>query len=53
MSVGIIGGADGPTAIFLASSFNWPLAIGTAVLIAGTVVFFVRKRKSKRLRNKE
>jgi LPXTG-motif cell wall-anchored protein len=52
MSVGIIGGADGPTAIFIASSFNWPLVIGTAVIIAGGIVFFIQKRKSKKLRDK-
>ncbi len=26
MEIGIIGGSDGPTAIFLASSVNWPLS---------------------------
>ncbi len=46
MSVGVIGGADGPTAIFVSSSVNWGLVIGTAVVIAaGIILLFVRKRK--------
>lgn len=45
-SVGIIGGADGPTAIFVTG--NWwllPLtAIAAAALLAGIIVW-IKKRK--------
>jgi len=49
MSTGIIGGADGPTSIFITSSFNWGvgLVIGIAVVIAGCIIVkLIRKRKS-------
>ena len=50
MSLGIIGGADGPTAIFVSCNFS-PWAIGAviaavAALVAGCVLF-IRKRKKK------
>ena len=48
MDVGIIGGADGPTSIFIATSVNWPLNIGIGIAIALMVVgFIVRKKKHK------
>jgi Na+-transporting methylmalonyl-CoA/oxaloacetate decarboxylase beta subunit len=49
MSVGIIGGADGPTAVFVTSSPGG--IVSTVLLIAGAVCFAVaivklfRKRK--------
>ena len=49
MSVGIIGGADGPTAVFVSSSPSG--IISTILLIAGAVCFgvaivkLIRKRK--------
>lgn len=51
MSVGIIGGADGPTAIFVSRNFS-PWTVGAviaaaAVLVAGCVLF-IRKRKRKK-----
>lgn len=51
-SVGIIGGADGPTAIFVTSSLS-PLsalfAAAAALLVAGAVVFAVhRHNKNKK-----
>lgn len=51
-SVGIIGGADGPTSIFVAGvttqsrGFDWDVAIMAAVLIVG-VLGFLRLRKCK------
>lgn len=47
-SVGIIGGADGPTAIFLTTSsgFDWDLVIVAAVLV-GCIFGFLRLRKWK------
>lgn len=51
-SVGIIGGADGPTAIFVTSSLS-PLSVllvaAAAVLVVGAVVFAVhRHNKNKK-----
>lgn len=48
-SIGIIGGADGPTAIFVASSPSdgWLICIPTIIVVAVTVGYFVRKRKKK------
>ena len=46
-SIGIIGGADGPTAIFVTSNVNW-LNIGiflAAVIVAILVVVMIRKKK--------
>lgn len=48
MDIGIIGGADGPTAIFVASSVNWPLIGLAAVAIIGVVIYLLlRKRKHR------
>ena len=43
-SVGIIGGADGPTAIFVTSSVPWGSILLTAAVLA-LVVFLIRNRK--------
>ncbi len=45
MSQAIIGGAEGPTSVFVTSSINWTLLIGIAVIIIGVVIFFVLKRR--------
>jgi Na+-transporting methylmalonyl-CoA/oxaloacetate decarboxylase beta subunit len=46
MSVGIIGGADGPTAIFLASSVNWLFVCALGIVVLSVALFFLfRKRK--------
>ena len=46
-SVGVIGGADGPTAILVSSAPNLKLIVGTlaAVLLIIGVVLYLRKRK--------
>lgn len=46
-SVGIIGGADGPTSIFIAGKIGtpWGLYIATAVVVVATIVYFVKKRR--------
>lgn len=44
MDIGIIGGADGPTAIFVTSSFFWPLAIGVLLAVAGLIAFALKRR---------
>ena len=46
MDVSVIGGADGPTAIFIASSYDWVLLVALGVLVIGVILFLViRKRK--------
>ncbi len=58
MSVGIIGGADGPTAVYIASStVNWVVITGAAVAATAaviTVIILVRKKglsaKGRRIR---
>ena len=48
LSIGIIGGADGPTAIFVTGSVNWPKMIAVlgslAVLIVVGIVLVKKKR---------
>jgi Na+-transporting methylmalonyl-CoA/oxaloacetate decarboxylase beta subunit len=50
MDTAIIGGADGPTAIYVTSSFNWAPVIAAALIAAGGIVAFLlwRKKKNKR-----
>lgn len=46
-SIGIIGGADGPTAIFVTGSI-WPTVIGAIAVIAAVMIGIVvlcRKKK--------
>ena len=43
-SIGIIGGADGPTAIFVAGSFPWELITVLGILIALTFWYFKRNK---------
>lgn len=50
MSVGVIGGSDGPTAIFV-TGLGWPeLLLGALVvfLVAGVAVWLWRKGKGKK-----
>ena len=47
MSVGVIGGADGPTAIYLASSVNWVLVGLLGIVVLGVVLFFVLRKRKK------
>jgi len=46
-SIGIIGGADGPTAIFVTSSpgFPWWLIFVVIVVIVAAVVLIMKNRK--------
>jgi len=44
--IGIIGGADGPTAVFVAGQFPWLfIAIGAAVLAAVVLLLLYLKHK--------
>ncbi|WP_419821863.1 hypothetical protein [Anoxybacterium hadale] len=49
MSIGVIGGADGPTAIFVAGGPGPLLLVGVVVIgvaaVCAAVVFVRRKRK--------
>lgn len=47
----VIGGADGPTAIYITTSGNWALAVGAVVAAAGVVIVLLvlrSKKKNKR-----
>ena len=49
-SIGIIGGADGPTAVFVSSNINWLHVCGFVGLILGAVLvgaFIYRSKKKK------
>lgn len=47
-SIGIIGGADGPTSIFLASNgFTWMKELLTVVCFIISILFTVKYRKMK------
>lgn len=47
-SIGIIGGADGPTAIFLTGNFQLiPLALLAVAAAVVTLVVILRRRKRK------
>lgn len=41
-SVGIIGGADGPTAVLIAGRFPWEVILICTVII-GAIIWFNRK----------
>ena len=45
-AIGIIGGADGPTAIFIASKYNWTPVILIAAEIALGAGLLALKRRS-------
>ena len=44
MSIGIIGGADGPTAIFVTGRFPWELVILAAVAVCVGIWLIKRKK---------
>lgn len=43
-SIGIIGGADGPTVLFVTGRFPWEIIILAAVCIAAIIWFLKRKK---------
>ncbi len=46
-AIGIIGGVDGPTAIFLTSQINWfPIAIIILEIILGICLFISRSKNN-------
>ena len=51
MDIGIIGGADGPTQIFIAGSFGWFWWLtGGIVLLVALIAWFVCFRNGKQRR---
>lgn len=47
-SIGIIGGADGPTAIFVTASPDlWKYVLGAAVIVAAVVAMITFHRKKR------
>ncbi|NLV36191.1 MAG: hypothetical protein GXY17_05910 [Clostridiaceae bacterium] len=54
MNIGIIGGSDGPTSIYIASSHSWfETAIIAIVFLAviGLIVWLIRRNRKKRNQN--
>ena len=45
--VTVIGGADGPTAIFVASSVNWVLVAAAAVVVIAAILLIIIKKRKK------
>ena len=46
-SIGIIGGADGPTAIFVTSKINWPSIfelLGVIIVILVSLIIYLNKK---------
>ena len=48
MSVGIIGGADGPTAIYISSSAGSLFTIGAAAVFIGGIITYLAIRKKRK-----
>lgn len=49
MNIGIIGGADGPTTIFLSSDISWYVIAFIAIIciaVVGIIICTIRKKKS-------
>lgn len=44
-SIGIVGGADGPTAIFVAGSFDFIWLAAAVVAAAAVIVWLIRRKK--------
>jgi len=44
VSIGIIGGADGPTAIFVTGRFPWEIFL-LAALLVGVIIWFKCRKK--------
>lgn len=50
MDIGIIGGSDGPTSVFIASSYSWyeiAIIAIVCILAIGLIVWLIRKNKKK------
>ena len=48
-TIGIIGGADGPTAIFLSSQTNWLAIFGfIGIIVAAIIVVLIIYRNKKK-----
>ena len=46
VSIGIIGGADGPTAIYIASQINWlPIIVFSIEIVLGLYLLLTRSKK--------
>lgn len=44
VSIGIIGGADGPTAILVTGRFPWEIPV-LAILCIGALIWFMKRKK--------
>lgn len=51
MSVGIIGGSDGPTAVFVTGGLDWPVIVliaAASLAVAGVAFWLWRRWKGKK-----
>lgn len=44
VSIGIIGGADGPTAVFVSGRFPWEIILLAAACVVAVIWFKTRKK---------
>ena len=47
-SIGIIGGADGPTQIYVTTHFNWYALAAAILVVAALAVFIIRVIKKRK-----
>ena len=47
-SIGMIGGADGPTAVFVSSTIHWPYVLGAIGVIGATVLVILISRSNNK-----
>ena len=48
MNIGVIGGADGPTSIFITSGSVWYIiaaAVAVYIAVAGIIIWVIKKNK--------
>lgn len=43
-SIGVIGGADGPTAVFVTGRFPWEIVL-IALIVIGTLIWYFKRKK--------
>ena len=44
-TIGVIGGADGPTAVFVTGRFPWEIFVLSAICVGAVILYIRRKTK--------
>ena len=47
MNIGIIGGADGPTAIFITAGENWYIVPVVLAVLAVCIILLIRRKRRR------